>query len=78
MTEAEYIDEIAALTVAVDEGLSGVEARERAAELGGGKYTREEIEGFGETLKKRPERWIEVEKEIDARVAVLEGSTTGG
>jgi hypothetical protein len=77
MTEAEYIAEVAALTVAVEEGLSGEAARERASELGGGDYKPEEIDAFAERLREHPQRWIEVDKEIDRRVAVMTKSAGG-
>jgi len=71
MTEADYIAHIAALTVAVGEGLTGEAAIERAKNLGSAGHTREEVERFAERLKTRPERWLRIEKEIEERINVM-------
>jgi hypothetical protein len=71
MTEAQYIAHLAALTVAVGEGLTGEAAEERAMDLGSAGHTREEVERFAERLKARPERWLEIEREIEERVNVM-------
>ena len=71
MTEAQYIAHVAALTVAVGEGLTGEAAAERAVRLGSGGHDREEVERFAERLKADPERWLEIEREISERVNVM-------
>ena len=77
MTEEDYIAHVAALTVAVEEGLSGEEADRRAVELGSRGYSREQIEQFAARLSSRPHRWVEIEKEIDARAAELRSGASG-
>lgn len=77
MTEEDYIAHVAALTVAVEEGLSGEEAAQRAVELGSRGYSREQVEQFAAGLSSRPQRWIEIEKEIDARAARLRSGESG-
>lgn len=68
MTEDEFVDHMAALTVAVEDGLKGEEARDRAADLGGGRYTRDEIEAFADRLRADPVRWAELAGRIDRRI----------
>jgi len=77
MTEEDYIAHVAALTVAVEEGLSGEEADRRAVELGSRGYSREQVEQFAARLSSRPHRWVEIEKEIDARAAGLRSGASG-
>ncbi len=77
MTEEEYVSHVAALTVAAEEGLHGERALARARELGGGDYARDEIEAFARRLKTEPARWVELEKEVDARAAEIRGTTRG-
>ena len=77
MTEEDYIAHVAALTVAVEEGLSGEEADQRAVELGSRGYSREQVEQFAARLSSRPHRWVEIEKEIDARAAELRSGASG-
>ena len=77
MTEEDYIAHVAALTVAVEEGLSGEDAALRAVELGSRGYSRQQVEQFAARLSTRPHRWIEIEKEIDARAARIRSGESG-
>lgn len=76
MSEGGFVEHMAALTVAVQEGLSGDAARIRVAELGAPTYTREEIEAFARTLEGDPERWAGVALRIDRRIGELEGEAS--
>lgn len=80
MTEEQYVAHIAALTIAVEEGLTGAAADARAVELGSSGHSREEVEEFAELLRERPERWLEMEREVDRRMADLrrEAGKEGG
>lgn len=78
MTEDEFVDHVAALTVAVEQGLVGDEARDRAAELAGSRYARDEIEAFADILRADPVRWAAVADRIDRRVADLRSAGSGG
>ena len=71
MTEQDYIAHIAALTIAVEEGLSGEEAASRAIELGSRGHSREEVEAFARALRSRPKTWVEIEREVDRRIGEL-------
>ncbi len=71
MTERDYVDHIAALTIAVEEGLSGKDAASRAIELGSRGHSREEVEEFARTLRSHPETWVEIEREVDIRIGEL-------
>jgi hypothetical protein len=71
MTEEDYVAHIAALTIAVDEGLTGGDADARAIELGSAGHSREDVEEFAALLRTRPERWLDIEGEVDSRVADL-------
>ena len=73
MSEDDFVEHMAALTIAVQEGLSGDDAEARVAELGATAYTREEIEAFARVLEEDPERWAAVALKIDRRVRELEG-----
>jgi hypothetical protein len=77
MTEDEFVDQVAALSVAVEAGLTGEEARDRAAELGGGRHTRDEIDAFASVLRADPERWAAVAERIDRRIEELRGRSRG-
>jgi hypothetical protein len=77
MTEDEYIDHVAALTVAVEDGLTGDEARDRAVELGGASYTREELEAFVDILRADPVRWAAVNERIDRRIEEIRTGELG-
>ncbi len=81
MTEQDYIAHIAALTIAVEEGLSGEDAASRAIELGSRGHSREEVEEFARALRSRPKTWVEIEHEVDRRIGELRSAardTTGG
>ncbi len=71
MTEQDYIAHIAALTIAVEEGLSGEDAASRAIELGSRGYSREEVEEFARALRSRPKTWVEIEREVDRKIGEL-------
>ncbi|MEA3409126.1 MAG: hypothetical protein U9Q95_02150 [Candidatus Eisenbacteria bacterium] len=71
MTEENYVAHIAALTIAVEEGLSGEDAVSRAIELGSKGHSREEVEEFAKTLRSRPRTWIEIEREVDRRIGEI-------
>ena len=73
MTEDEFVEQLAALTVAVEEGLAGEEARARAAEVGQAPYTREEMETFARVLAADPERWAGLAARVDRRITELRG-----
>lgn len=77
MTERDYVDHIAALTIAVEEGLSGQDAMSRAIELGSEGHSREEVERFALTLRSRPKTWVEIEREVDKKIIEIR-STAGG
>lgn len=81
MTTEDYIVHVAALTIAVEEGLSGKDATSRAIELGSRGHSREEVERFARTLRSRPKTWVEIEKEVDRKIDELRsaaGGSTGG
>ena len=71
MTDEEYVAYVASLTVAVGEGLRGDAALEKAAELGGGTYTRAQVESFADELRLNPERWAALERLVDERMREL-------
>jgi hypothetical protein len=77
MNEDEYVEHVAALTIAVEDGLSGEEARARVAELGAPLYAREEVEAFAEILRRDPERWADVAARLDVRIADLRRAEAG-
>ena len=80
MTKEDYVAHIAALTIAVEEGLSGEDAASRAIELGSKGHSREEVEEFAKTLRSRPRTWIEIEREVDRRIGEIRSAasdTTG-
>ena len=78
MSEDGFVEHMAALTLAVEDGLTGEEARGRAAELGAVLYARDEIEAFADILRADPERWAGVAVRIDRRIADLRGAGAGG
>ena len=77
MTAESYVAHIAALTIAVEEGLSGQDAASRAIALGSKGYSREEVEEFALALRSRPEMWVEIEREVDKRIVELRSATGG-
>jgi hypothetical protein len=62
---------VAALTVAVQDGLVGEAARARAQELGAPRYERAEVEAFAARLREDPEQWIRIARRIDEHVKAL-------
>ena len=74
LTVEEYVAHMAALSVAVEEGLSGREAADRAIELGGGGHTREEVEAFTDAMRRLPEEWAAVEIEVSERMKEIRRS----
>ena len=77
MTEQDYIAHIAALTIAVEEGLSGEDAASRAVELGSRGHSREEVKEFARALRSRPKTWLEIEREVDRRMGELRSAAGG-
>ena len=77
LTDDEYVAHVASLTVATGEGLRGDAARERAAELGGGTYTLEQLEAFAERLRLDPERWVALERLVDEEILELDRERLG-
>ena len=77
MTTEDYVVHVAALTIAVEEGLSGEGAASRAIELGSRGHSREEVERFARALRTRPETWVEIEKEVDRKIDELRSATGG-
>jgi hypothetical protein len=77
MTEEEYVVHMAALTIAVEEGLTGDAAAARAVELGSGGHSREEVEELAALLREHPERWLELEKEVDRKIVDLRSELDG-
>jgi hypothetical protein len=73
MTESDYVTHIAALTIAVEEGLSGEDAVARVIELGSKGHSREDVEELAALLRSRPHEWVEIEREIDERIGELRG-----
>ncbi len=71
VTESGFVEHVAALSLALEEGLTGEDARDRVAELGAPTYTRGEIENFTAYLRRDPVRWAEAARRIDERVDVL-------
>lgn len=75
MTEAEYVDVMAAVNLALEEGLAGEEALERARALGAPEFTRAEIEEFVEHLRGSPMEWARVERRVHEKIALLRDSS---
>ena len=71
MTGAEYVNTMAALTVALEEGRTGEDASARVVALGATPYTRGEIEAFVAPLRNDPERWAALTLEVDKRIGEL-------
>lgn len=71
ITEAEYIDYISALTVALEEGLTGDAADLRISELGVKVLIDGEIELVLDGLRRDPIHWVEIERSIDERTKLM-------
>ena len=77
MTSEAYVAHMAALTIAVEEGLSGQDAASRAIALGSKGHSREEVEEFARTLRSRPKTWVEIERKVDKRIVEIRSATEG-
>jgi hypothetical protein len=71
VTEEGLVSYVAALTVAVEDGLVGEPARLRAEEMGAPRYERSQVEAFAARLREDPEQWIRIAARIDERVKAL-------
>lgn len=71
VSEAEFIDYTAAVTLAVEEGFSGEAAMVRVSQLGVEVQRREDIEAFAAYLREHPLRWAEVAQKVDDRIEEL-------
>jgi len=70
-TAEDFVSYVAALTVAVEEGLVGEAARLRVEELGAPSLERARVEAFAARLLEDPERWVRTATLIEARAAEL-------
>ncbi len=66
-----YIEYMAALTLSIEEGLSGETAEARIAELGVEPLSRNEIDGHIQRLSRDPVRWSRLEEQVEERVEEL-------
>jgi len=71
MTESQYVEFMAALNVALEEGLTGEDALERARELGATVFDRNDVEVFIDHLRETPADWSRVERRVEERIAEL-------
>jgi len=71
MTDAEYVEYVAALTVVLEERLSDDPAALRMEELGAPAFTRARVESFAVSLRNDTGRWLALTKRIDNRVAEI-------
>jgi len=71
VTEEGFIDHVAALNLALEEGLTGDDAAARVAALGAENYARDELEAYAEILRRDPERWARIARTINERVEEL-------
>lgn len=71
VTAGDFVSYVAALTVAVEEGLVGDAARLRVEELGAPALERARVEAFAARLREDPERWVRTATLIEARAAEL-------
>ena len=71
VTEEGFVDHVAALNLALYEGLTGDDAAARVAALGAENYARAEVEAYAEILKRDPERWARLARTISERVEEL-------
>ncbi len=70
-TDTVYIEYMAALTLSIEEGLSGDAAETRMAELGVEPLTREEIDEHVQRLSRDPVRWSRLEEQVQERLEEL-------
>jgi hypothetical protein len=61
----------AGLTVAVEDGLVGEAARQRAEALGAPRCERAQVEAFAARLRENPEEWVRIAARIDERVKAI-------
>lgn len=66
-----FVSYVAALTVAVEDGLTGEAARRRAEELGAPRYERAQVEAFAARLREDPEEWVRIADRIDGRTKAI-------
>lgn len=71
VTESEYIDFMAALTIALEEGLTGEAADSRVSELGVRVLSDNDIEEVLDDLHRDPVHWAEIERSVDDRIELL-------
>jgi hypothetical protein len=68
VTEEGFVDHVAALNLAIEEGLTGDDAAGRVAALGAENYARDELEAYAVILRRDPERWARISRTINERV----------
>ncbi|MCD4690059.1 hypothetical protein K8S17_01215 [bacterium] len=66
-----YVEYMAALTLAIDEGLCGEDAAVRILELGSEPLTRDELDAHVERLSRDPVKWSRLEENVENRVEDL-------
>jgi len=71
VTDTDYVEYVAALTVVLEEQLSGDPAAVRMDELGAPRLTRARVESFAVSLRSEPERWLRLTKRVDERVGEI-------
>lgn len=71
VTAEGLVSYVAALTVAVEDGLVGEAALLRAEKLGAPRYERAQVEAFAARLREDPEQWIRIAARIGERVDAL-------
>jgi len=71
VTESEYIGFMAALTIALEEGLTGEAADSRVSELGVRVLGNDDIEAALDGLRRDPVHWAEIERSVDERIELL-------
>lgn len=71
VTESEYIDFMAALTIALEEGLTGEAADSRVSELEVRVLSDNDIEAVLDDLHRDPVHWAEIERSMDERIELL-------
>lgn len=71
ITDEGFVSHVAALTIAVEEGLSGEAVGRRIGELGAPEYPRADVEAFAARLREDPARWVRLARLIEDRVNAL-------
>ena len=71
VSEEGFVETLAALSAALEEGHRGDDAWERAAEFGASDYSRAEIEAFADALRADADRWREIMEAIETRTTEL-------